>query len=71
VYAYSQLFNHLAQYAPEQVDINEYHFMNGLSIKLQECLMLNTDGTFLELVSNAIIAMMPFELTKRARTRRL
>jgi hypothetical protein len=30
--------------------------MNGLSTKLQECLVLNVDWTFLELVSNAIIA---------------
>jgi hypothetical protein len=55
---YSKLFNHLAQYALEQVDTNEkkkYHFMNGLSTKLQERLARNTGGTFLELVSNAII----------------
>jgi hypothetical protein len=34
---YSKLFNHLAQYAPEQVDTDEkkkYHFMNALSMKL-------------------------------------
>jgi hypothetical protein len=39
VYVYSKLFNHLAQYTPELVDINEkkrYWFMNGLSTKLQE-----------------------------------
>jgi hypothetical protein len=37
VYSYSELFNHLMQYAPEQVGTDEkrkYHFMNGLSIKL-------------------------------------
>jgi hypothetical protein len=36
VYAYSKIFNRLAQYAPEQVDTNEkkYHFMNDLSTKL-------------------------------------
>jgi hypothetical protein len=58
VYVYSKMFNHLAQYAPEQVDTDEkkYCFMNGLSTKLQERLALNTDWTFLELVSNAIIA---------------
>jgi hypothetical protein len=58
VYTYSRLFNHLTQYAPEQVDTdekNKYRFMNGLSTKLQERLVLNADGTFLELVSNAII----------------
>jgi hypothetical protein len=59
VYAYSKLFNHLAQYAPEQVDIDErkkYRFMNDLSTKLQERLALNADWTFLKFVSNAIIA---------------
>jgi hypothetical protein len=58
VYIYSKLFNHLTQYTPEQVDTDEkkYHFMNGLSTKLQECLALNVDWTFLELVSNAIVA---------------
>jgi hypothetical protein len=58
VYAYSKLFNHLAQYALEQVDTDEkkkYRFMNGLSTKLRERLPLNVDWTFLELVSNAII----------------
>jgi hypothetical protein len=57
VYVYFKIFNHLTQYAPEQVDTDEkkkYRFMNGLSTKLQECLVLNSDWTFLELVSNAI-----------------
>jgi hypothetical protein len=42
----SKLFNHLAQYAPEQVDTDEkkkYHFMNGLTTKLQDRLVLNAD----------------------------
>jgi hypothetical protein len=59
VYVYSKMFNHLAQYATEQVDTDEkkkYCFMKGLSTKLQERLALNADWTFLELVSNAIIA---------------
>jgi hypothetical protein len=58
VYAYSKMFNHLTQYALEQVDTDEkkYHFMNGLSTKLQERLALNANWTFLKLVSNAIIA---------------
>jgi hypothetical protein len=58
VYAYSKMFNHLTQYAIEQVDTDEkkYHFMNGLSTKLQERLALNANWTFLKLVSNAIIA---------------
>jgi hypothetical protein len=39
------MFNHLTQYALEQVDIDEkkYCFMNGLSTKLQEHLALNAD----------------------------
>jgi hypothetical protein len=59
VYVYSKIFNHLSQYAPEQVDTDEkkkYCFMKGLSTKLYERLALNTDWTFLELVSNAIIS---------------
>jgi hypothetical protein len=57
VYGYSKMFNHLTQYAPKQVDTDEkkYYFMNGLSTKLQECLVLNANWTFLELVSNVII----------------
>jgi hypothetical protein len=58
VYAYSKMFNHLAQYTPEQIDTDDkknYHFMKDLSTKLQERLALNADWTFLELVSNAII----------------
>jgi hypothetical protein len=56
---YSKQFNHLAQYAPNQVDTNEKkkdHFMIGLSTKLQERMALDTGGTFLEFVSNAMIA---------------
>jgi hypothetical protein len=37
VYAYSKMFNHLAQYTPEQVDTDakrKYRFMDGLSTKL-------------------------------------
>jgi hypothetical protein len=58
MYANSKLFNHLAQYALEQVDTDEkkkYRLMNRMSTKLQECLALSTDGTFPEFVSNAII----------------
>jgi hypothetical protein len=58
IYVYSKMFNHLTQYAPEQVDTDEkkkYHFMNDLSTKLEERLALNADWTFLKRVSNAII----------------
>jgi hypothetical protein len=59
VYDYSKLFNHLAQYALQQVDVDAKKkacFMKGLSTKLKESLSLNTAGTFLEFVGNAIIA---------------
>jgi hypothetical protein len=57
VYDYSKAFNHLAQYALDQVDTDEKKdcFMQGLSTKLQERLALSTGGTFLEFISNAII----------------
>jgi hypothetical protein len=54
VYTYSKLFNHLSQYATEQVDTDKkkkYHFMNVLSSKLQERLALHTGMIFLELAS--------------------
>jgi hypothetical protein len=55
---YSKQFNHLAQYVPDQVDTDEKkdRFMIGLSTKLQERMVLNTGGTFLEFVSNVMIA---------------
>jgi hypothetical protein len=58
VHDYSKLFNHLAQYAPDQVDTDEKkdRFMIDLSTKLQECMALNTRGTFAEFVSNVMIA---------------
>jgi hypothetical protein len=45
VHDYSKLFNHLAQYALDQVDMNDKkkdHYMIGLSTKLQERMALNT-----------------------------
>jgi hypothetical protein len=56
---YSKLFNQLAQYALDQVDMDEKKndcFMIGLSTKLQERMALNTGGIFPEFVSNVIIA---------------
>jgi hypothetical protein len=56
---YSKLFNHLAQYASNQVDIDDKkkdRFMIDLSTKLHECMTLNTGRSFLEFVSNVIIA---------------
>jgi hypothetical protein len=59
IHDYSKLFNHLAQYAPEQVDTGEKKkasFMRGLSTKLKERLSFNTGGTFPAFLSKAIIA---------------
>jgi hypothetical protein len=58
VHDYSKQFNHLTQYASNQVDTDDKkkdHFMIGLSTKLQECMALNTGGTFLEFMSNVMI----------------
>jgi hypothetical protein len=58
VHDYSKQFNHLVQYAPDQVDTDEKkkdRFMIGLSTKLQERMTLNTVGTFPEFISNVMI----------------
>jgi hypothetical protein len=58
VHDYSKQFNHLAQYAPDQVNIDEKkkdHFMIDLSTMLQESITLNTGGTFPEFISNVMI----------------
>jgi hypothetical protein len=59
VHDYLKQFNHLAQYALDQVDTDEKkkdHFMISLSTKLQERMALNTRGTFLEFISNVMIS---------------
>jgi hypothetical protein len=59
VHGYSKQFNHLAQYAPDQVDTDKKkmdHFMIGLSTKLQEHMVLNTGWIFPEFISNVMIA---------------
>jgi hypothetical protein len=71
VHDYSKKFNHLAQYAPDQVDTDEKKkdcFMIGLSTKLQERMALNIGGTFLDFVSNVMItddAICAHKETKR------
>jgi hypothetical protein len=47
----------MVQYALDQVDTDEKkdRFMIDLSTKLQECMALNTGGTFLEFISNVMI----------------
>jgi hypothetical protein len=59
VHDYSKQFNHLEQYAPNQVDTDEKKkncFMIGLSTMLQERMALKTGGTFPEFISNVMIA---------------
>jgi hypothetical protein len=58
VHDYSKLFNHLVQCASDQVDMNDKkkgRFIIGFSTKLQECMALNTEGSFPEFVSKVIM----------------
>jgi hypothetical protein len=67
VHDYSKQFNHLAQYAPGQVDT----FMIGLSTKLQERMALNTGRTFLEFVSNVMIVDEAIRAHKETKKRKV
>jgi hypothetical protein len=74
VYDYSKLFNHLAQYALDQVDTDDKKkdcFMIGLSTKLQERMALNTGGAFQEFVSNVIIADDVIQAHKKTKKRKV
>jgi hypothetical protein len=74
VHDYSKLFNHLAQYVPDQVDTDDKkkgRFMIGLSTKLQESMTLNMRGSFLEFVSNVIIADDTICAHKEAKKRKV
>jgi hypothetical protein len=74
VHDYSKQFNHLTQYAPDQVDTDEKKkdcFMIGLSTKIQECLALNTGGTFPEFVSNVMIADDAIRAHKETKKRKV
>jgi hypothetical protein len=74
VHEYSKLFNHLVQYASEQVDTDgkkKDRFMNGLLTKLQERLALITGGTFPKFVSNAIIADDVIRTQKESKKRKV
>jgi hypothetical protein len=74
VHDYSKHFNHLAQYALDQVDTDEKKkdcFMIGLSTKLQERMALNTGGTFLEFVSNIMIADDAIRAHKETKKRKV
>jgi hypothetical protein len=71
---YSKLFNHLAQYAPDQVDMDDKkkdRFMIGLSTKLQERMALNTGGSFPEFVNNVIIADDAIRAHKETKKRKV
>jgi hypothetical protein len=71
---YSKQFNHLAQYAPDQVDTDERKmdcFMIGLSTKLQERMALNTGGTFPEFISNVMIADDTIRAHKETKKRKM
>jgi hypothetical protein len=59
VHNYSKQFNHLAQYAPDQVDTDDKkkdRFMIGLSTMVQERMALNTGVIFPKFISNVMIA---------------
>jgi hypothetical protein len=74
IYDYSKTFNQLAPYVTEQVDTNEKKkdcFMRGLLTKLQKRLALSTGGTFLEFVSNAIIADDAIRAHKETKKRKV
>jgi hypothetical protein len=71
---YSKMFNHLAQYARDQVDTDDkkkHSFMIGLSTKLQERMTLNMGGSFPGLVSNVIIADEAIRTHKEAKKRKV
>jgi hypothetical protein len=71
---YSKQFNHLAQYVPDQVDTDDKKkdcFMISLSTKLQECMALNTRGTFLEFMSNVMIVDDAIRAHKETKKRKV
>jgi hypothetical protein len=52
-------------------DDKKYRFMIGLSTKLQECMVLNTGGSFPEFVSNVIIRDNAIHVHKEAKKRKV
>jgi hypothetical protein len=71
---YSKQFNHLKQYAPDQVDNDEKKndcFVIGLPTKLQECMALNTGGTFPEFVSDVMITDNTIRAHKETKKRKV
>jgi hypothetical protein len=73
VHDYSKQFNHLARYAPDQVDTDDKkkdRFMICLSTKLQERMTLNTGRAFPEFVSNVMIADDAIHAQKKTKKRK-
>jgi hypothetical protein len=71
VHEYSKLFNHLAQYALEQVHTDEKdRFMNRFLTNLQERLALSMGGTFSDFISNAIITDDKIHTHKESKKRK-
>jgi hypothetical protein len=71
MYDYSKLFNHLTQYAPDTDDKKKDRFMIGLTTKLQECMTLNTGGSFPKFVSNVIFVDDVIRAHKEAKKRKV
>jgi hypothetical protein len=74
VHDYSKQFNHLAQYALDQVGTDEKkkdRFIIDLSTKLQERMELNTGGTFPEFISNVMIADDAIRAHKETKKRKV
>jgi hypothetical protein len=74
VHDYFKVFNHLAQYAPDQVDTEEKkknRFMTGLSMKLHECMVLSIGGSFPESVNNIIITYDVIRAHKESKKRKV
>jgi hypothetical protein len=74
VHDYSKQFNHLVQYAPDQVDTDEKkndRFMISISTKLQERMALKTGGTFPEFISNVMIADDAIRAHKETKKRKV
>jgi hypothetical protein len=71
---YSKQFNHLAQYALDQVDTDDKkkdRFMISLSAKLQERMAHNTGGTILEFISNVMIVDDAIRTHKETKKRKV
>jgi hypothetical protein len=74
VHDYSKQFNHLTQYAPDQVDTDDKkkdRFMISLSTKLQVRMTLNTRGIFPEFVSNVMITNDAIRTHKETKKRKV